>query len=495
MKVCVVGLDGATWDLLDPWMDELPTIRRFAEGLHGDLDSCIPPISVPAWKTYSTGMHPGELGVFTFVEPDFEEHRFKTVSAETFTHREIWDYLGSAGYRSAVVNMPSTSPPREIDGWMVSGPFSDADDFARPRDLQERLAAGGYSVLPDYYLSRDVADLEPALEGVRDKFDVALDLSADADFVHVTVYVTDTVQHNEWDSPDSKAFWEAVDRELGRFVEALGEEWNVVLMSDHGFGPSKGRFYLNTWLEERGYMTFDDAGLDFGDVAEFVGLDYKTVYGVIRKLRLSGLLRTALPSSFLLRVARQMPGNRKLEGTQEKLDWDADAIALAPLIYTKDRATAESIREGLLGVTDRDGEQVIRRVYFGEDLYPDADVRVPDLIVDHTDYVISDIVKPGVVFEYDVPDGMIAHHRRTGILSALGPDVRDVAIEDAKIYDLAPTVLDGFGVDVPADVRGTSLGLLGTNGRRTSMPVQRDAERVVEHDEAVEQKLEDLGYL
>ena len=495
MKVCVVGLDGATWDLLDPWLEELPTIRSFAEELHADLESSLPPISIPAWKCYSTGMHPGDLGVFTFVEPDFEERRFKTVSNETFVHREVWDYLGEAGYRSAAINVPSTSPPREIDGWMVSGPFAEPDNFARPASFQQSLIEDEYTILPEYYLSRDPTDIDAAVESARSKFDVALGVSERADFVHVTLYITDTVQHTEWDSPVSKAFWTAIDRELGRFLDRLGEEWNVVLMSDHGFGPSKGRFYLNTWLEREGYMALDDSVTDVGDVAELVGLDYKTVYGAIQTLGLAGPLRTIFPSSFLLKVARQMPGNRKLEGTQEKLDWDADAIALAPLIYTKNRAVADEIREGLLAIRDRNGTRVIDEVHYGADLYPDCEVRIPDLIVEHTDYVISDVVKSGVLFEYDLEGDLIAHHRSNGILSARGPDVRKPDLEAARLYDLTPTVLDAFGVDVPMAMRGNSLGLLGSNGRRADVPVRHDAARQVVHDEGVEQKLKDLGYL
>lgn len=494
MKVCVVGLDGATWDLLDPWLDDLPTLRRFADTVRGDLGSCVPPLSIPAWKCYSTGMNPGDLGVFTFVEPDFDDERFETVSSETFTHREIWDYLGDEGYRSAAINMPSSSPPRDIDGWMVGGPFADADDFARPRSLQEELEAQEYNVLPGYYLSRDPDDLEEGLEGVREKFDLASDLSDEADFVHLTLYVTDTVQHTEWDSPVTKEFWEGVDAELGRFVDRLGDDWNVILMSDHGFGPSTGRFYLNTWLEQEGYMEYSDS-LDFGDVAGALGLDYQTVYSTLQRLRLDDVVRTVFPSELLVRLARQMPGNRKLEGTQDKIDWDSDAIALAPLVYTKSRAIAEEIREDLLAVTDDDGNRVIDDVHFGEDLYPDADVRVPDLIIDHTDYVISDIVKEGTVFEYDLEGDLIAHHRRNGIVAAAGPDVEATSLEGARLFDIAPTVLDGFGVDVPDDMRGRSLGLLGGEGRRTSTSVDRDTERVVEHDEAVEQKLADLGYL
>ncbi|MFC7202994.1 alkaline phosphatase family protein [Haloferax namakaokahaiae] len=498
MKVCVVGLDGATWDLLDPWLDDLPTIKSFAEERRTTLDSCIPPLSMPAWKVYSTGMNPGDLGVFTFVEPDFEEERFKTVTNESFTTRELWDYLGEHGHKSAVVNMPTTYPPRDIDGWQISGPFSGKqEDYTRPAELGRTLDRNGYTILPDYYLSRDPDDIDEAVDSVETKLQTALGFTETADFVHTTLYLTDTVQHTEWDSPVCKSFWESVDEKLAWFLDQLGDDWNVVLMSDHGFGYTEGRFYLNTWLEQEGYIHIDDDGFDFGDLFGLVGLDYDRSLALMQKLRLSGLVLETLPESFLRKVARQMPGNRKLEGLQDKIDWEADAVALAPLIYTRNKAVADEIRSKLLEVTDRHGEKIIDEVYYGENVYPDADVRVPDLVIKHTDYGISDIVKPGVLFEYDGDwrHHNTAHHRRNGILTARGPDVEDVEFDEPRLYDLAPTILDGFGIDIPEGMRGESTGLLGSNSQRRDVPTDRNVERVVEHDAAVEEKLKNLGYL
>jgi predicted AlkP superfamily phosphohydrolase/phosphomutase len=500
MKVCVIGLDGATWNLLDPWMEDLPTIRSFATSTRSELDSCIPPLSMPAWKCYSTGMNPGDLGVFTFVEPDFEAEQFVTVTNDSFVTRELWDYLGEAGHRSAVVNMPTTYPPREIPGWMVSGPFSgEQAEYTYPPDLEATLEERGYEILPEYYLSRDPDDLDDARASVRTKLETALSFTDRVDFLHLTVYLTDTVQHTEWDSPVSKSFWEAIDEELGRFLGRLDDEWNVLLISDHGFGSTKGRFYLNTWLEDQGHMRLDDSGFDVGDLFATLGVEYEDVLAVLRRLGLSGVVLDWVPGSLLRTVARRMPGNRKLEGLQGRIDWDSDAIALAPLVYTKDHDTAVEIREGLLELTGPDGESVVDEVYFGADIYPDSEVRAPDLVVAHTEYGISDIVKPGVTFEFDGGwrSFKTAHHRRAGILTARGPDVRPNALDGAtpRLYDLAPTVLDGFGIDVPEAMRGESIGLLGSNAKRRDRPIDRDVDRVVAHDEAVERKLKDLGYL
>lgn len=69
MRVLVIGLDGATWDLLEPLAKEgkLQTLRNLMEGgVWGNLESTIPPVTVPAWVSFATGMNPGKLGVFGF---------------------------------------------------------------------------------------------------------------------------------------------------------------------------------------------------------------------------------------------------------------------------------------------------------------------------------------------------------------------------------------------------------------------------------------------
>jgi len=73
-RVLVIGLDGATFGLLRPWMEEgsLPNLAAIARnGASGELQSTIPPNSAPAWTSFMTGMNPGKHGVygFTRVEP------------------------------------------------------------------------------------------------------------------------------------------------------------------------------------------------------------------------------------------------------------------------------------------------------------------------------------------------------------------------------------------------------------------------------------------
>ena len=63
MKAIVIGLDGASFKLIKPWIEEgvLPNIRKVIEkGVYGDMRSCLPPVTAPNWKCYSTEKNPGE---------------------------------------------------------------------------------------------------------------------------------------------------------------------------------------------------------------------------------------------------------------------------------------------------------------------------------------------------------------------------------------------------------------------------------------------------
>ena len=56
-KVLVIGLDGATWDLIKPWAEErkLPNIKQLMyEGVWEVLESTIPSNTGPAWTSLTT---------------------------------------------------------------------------------------------------------------------------------------------------------------------------------------------------------------------------------------------------------------------------------------------------------------------------------------------------------------------------------------------------------------------------------------------------------
>ena len=66
----VLGLDGATFDLIRPWAADgtLPNFARLLEeGAHGPLRSTVPPMTAPAWTSFATGTNPGKHGLYDWI--------------------------------------------------------------------------------------------------------------------------------------------------------------------------------------------------------------------------------------------------------------------------------------------------------------------------------------------------------------------------------------------------------------------------------------------
>src|SRR5580700_7091486 len=107
-RFLILGLDGGTFDLLDPLMaaGELPFLARLAKtGLHAPLRSVFPPKTIPAWYSFATGLDPGSLGIFGFTEPNGGPGRSRIV--QSFRPNEaVWDHLSRRGVPVGVINFP-----------------------------------------------------------------------------------------------------------------------------------------------------------------------------------------------------------------------------------------------------------------------------------------------------------------------------------------------------------------------------------------------------
>ena len=99
--VFMIGWDGATFDLIRPWVAEgkLPNIARLMEkGVHGPRRSTIPPWTFPAWTSFMTGKNPGKHGIFDFLRPG-GTYDLEFVNGSHRRARTFWDLLSAAGAR------------------------------------------------------------------------------------------------------------------------------------------------------------------------------------------------------------------------------------------------------------------------------------------------------------------------------------------------------------------------------------------------------------
>jgi len=132
-RVLIIGLDGATLDLLGPLMAEgrMPFLRSILEnGAAGHLTTTFPPVTAPAWASFMTGKNPGKHGIFEFLYRRRGHLRQTPVNSRMVGAPTIWQMLSQGGKRVAAFNVPLTYPPQPINGLIIG-------DFLTPRGAQD----------------------------------------------------------------------------------------------------------------------------------------------------------------------------------------------------------------------------------------------------------------------------------------------------------------------------------------------------------------------
>ena len=337
-KMLVVGLDGACWDLISEWTEngELPNIKKLRdEGCWGTLESCVPPITCPAWQCYATGKNPGKLGVFWWERLDLENRQVVTPNSNSFKSRAFWDYLNDAGYKTGIIGMPTTYPPKNIDGFMVSGgPDCGDSGYTCPTELEAWLKQEfGYKVHPSLsvvsHSKRDSA-VEEVLKLISANFEVAKALMEKnpVDFLQATSFhINGPLQHFFYTGTATRKAWKVIDGKIGELAPNFE---HILIMSDHGTSPMIKNFFVNAWLEKEGYLVRHRTSYDF---LFRLNLNRNRVSKLLSKLRLSDFVHQF---GIVRRIARQIPdsegqlGERAGEGTLRRINWEKTKVIGSP---------------------------------------------------------------------------------------------------------------------------------------------------------------------
>src|SRR6185369_8280186 len=146
MKTIIIGLDGATFDIIRPLASDgrLPVLSRLMrEGVSSPLRSTILPNSFPGWASCTTGTSEGMHGVFSPFIKNHSSYGVRAMSGLDIMTRPVWDILSEHRARSVVLNVPTTYPPEPINGLMVTGMLTPgrASAFTYPESLKSELLA------------------------------------------------------------------------------------------------------------------------------------------------------------------------------------------------------------------------------------------------------------------------------------------------------------------------------------------------------------------
>ncbi|MGB5932189.1 MAG: alkaline phosphatase family protein [Anaerolineae bacterium] len=500
-KVCVIGLDGATLSLVGPWAQagELPVLRGLMEeGVTGILRSTIPPITPAAWTSFATGKNPGKHGVFDHIYRREGSYEVEPVSSRLCAAKTLWRLISEGGKKVGVINVPLTYPPQEVNGFLVTGMFTPSDrvEFTYPPSLAGELKreVGGYMVGG----TRPKEDYQRFLDQLyvrqKNRMETALYLMRryDCDFFMVVFNGTDLVQHKFWKFMDEKhpqhdprggeryrqailEFYRQADEDLGRIIEALGEEVTLVIMSDHGAGVASRYFVVNNWLLREGFLRLKDGLL--------TRLKYHLFRGGYTPLSiLNALSRLGFGIATRAFAMGNKPGLlRKAFLSWLDIDWsETMAYALGHLygqIYLNvegrepqgkvrpgreyEELREQAIRSLAAATEDDSGEKIVGDIYRKEEIYSGPYIdRAPDILFALRDRRSMALAQQQFSSHllFDPAIRVSASHRMGGLLMMRGPGVRKGAeLEGTRIIDLAPTILYILGLDIPSDMDGRVL--------------------------------------
>ncbi len=549
-RLVVLGLDGATWTVLDPMRRRglMPNLDALlSNAAHGTLTSIIPPVTTAAWTTMMTGCNPPRHGVFDHRYYDAPAGRMKVNHSGRIRVPTVWHQLSAAGRSIICLNLPGLFPPPPgLRGVVVSGmdaPHLEGALQACP-EFGVRLRAEVPAYALRYFWKRAPQSLDEltrnaqsTVESFRGRAEGALLADRhvpDWSVLMVQFQNLDPFQHRSWrylnvdetgiDEPEwNQAAAEVIrglDIAIGLLCELADRRGAAVLaVSDHGFGPCLGRVDVNRILLDAGVARLPG----------WVGNLRRRLRQARDRLRVWNAKRgdpTARSASFDQSISAQFP-----------FDWKR-TLAFAPhqdtaaMVYVNSAARQGLTRDSAPLFTPRQIDDACqaaaqalgqaRHPETGKPLFPQiiataqayhldpAREGYPDLIAlpDDPYWVRTRLTGDG---SWVTPDpNLPGTHRPEGIVALAGAGMAPGRSLEARLIDVTPTILSLLGLPVPDHVEGQAITEKLVNTESTSAfnlarkdaakellegPHRRPFEYTDEEQAVLEQRLADLGYL
>lgn len=549
-RVLVVGLDGATFDLISPLVEagKMPTLAGLIRtGGSGVLRSIVPPHTAAAWSTLITGKNPGQHGVSGFEQIALRDYgcRGDLTQSHMLAGQTIFDLLGGSGMRVGAVRIPMTYPAWQINGVMVSGYPSPnrTGGHTWPTSLSQDVPP--MVAMPS---SNDPGErLSVLLREISTCTDIAQHLldSETFDLFMVVYQQPDQAHHFFWHfiDPASPCYsiagakthgdaiarvYQQIDVELARLLAAAEPDMTLIV-SDHGAARSpRQQFHVNAWLSTLGLLRLRNPQQTFGQ--RFYS-HRSRMLSRARRIQLRRFLERILPQSIRSRMEEFILN-------VDQVDWSMTQVYRFPLpelteglaINLRGRQPQgivepgheyDSLRTKLLEELRRlrtpNGDPLVAHVWLREELFSgDHASDWPDIVFRLHPDVQAGTACSGPLFS-PVPMQAFERHSGThderGILVASGAGIKPgSAPDEARLLDFAPTVFRLLGADIPTSFEGRILTEMLTDGasmttiqparsasqREFVQPVAEPVAAAVlsaEDEQTIRDRLRDLGYL
>jgi predicted AlkP superfamily phosphohydrolase/phosphomutase len=505
-RVLVIGLDGATLDIIKPLMMEgkLPNLSRMAaNGVYGKLFSTILPLSPTAWTSFSSGKNAGKHGIYDFSKRAAGSYDFALTTSLDDQADGLWDIIGSYNGRSIVVNVPLTYPPKPLNGVMISGfpTPTTKEDYTYPKELlpilKEEFGSIHIHKPSVLYRKGNEAEITDAVnEATRQQTAITRYLMRTMEWnLTVSVYdATDVIGHYFWayidrnhpkfdpklEQPVRKLVEDVhveLDRGIGELLAEAGENSLRFVISDHGFGSVYYGVYINNWLLDQNYMhlkTNKSVRLRYWGFKH--GIHTYNLLQLGKKLGLVRSIESAYATkSFMLKLLKTA------SLSLEDIDWTKTRVYSAGnfgqlYLNMKNREpngiVAEEEAKPLLDelvvklrkLEDPNTHRpMFDRIYSKYDVFQGkANQNAPDIVFfdENMMYAAHRMFELGsnkLVSLHPIYSG---HHKMDGIVFAEGGGIMPLSgkMENLpNLVDVAPTILHYLGSHVPVDMDGRLL--------------------------------------
>ena len=535
-RILIIGLDGATFDVLKPMMDEglMPNVRRaVTQGASGILQSTTPPITPAAWTTFLTGKQPGSHGIIDFERYDVHSNKLSFNNTQRLARvRTIWQIMSDHGLKVGSVTVPMTWPPTPVNGFVVTGfdtPSTRAH-FAHPTEIEteilqrwpdpilgtnwRRKTFGGDRLFAENidYMCHSFHQGAEMTIWLADRFGW--------DVVMVVMKLVDNLQHKAWKYLDPRwshrnprrskiarrGFVEA-DQAVGKLMDyAKVNNATVLMVSDHGHGSLEAKVQPNRLLHRWGYLALQTRPVQWrtraqyvwdrlrgrtgkfarrGDIAHDLAVDFSKTQACVMHAGMAGFLYVNL-------------AGRQPTGIVSQDEYEALRDELRERLLSEDCHVRNPAGESI---------QLFSAVHKPEELYGcsrEDQPWLPDLILTpHNGLAVVRKIRGSGVVRWLPYRRLEGTHRPDGILIATGPGIRQTTDLHAHIADCAPTILAALGVPIPADMNGHVIESLFNSPpqityQQTEQVIVGESTETVysERDlQQVTERLADLGYL
>lgn len=514
-KVFIFGIDGGSFEIIKKLISDgrLPTFQRLMQnGTRGVMRSTLPPHTAPGWVSAATGVGPGTHGVYQFWDTQGSSYVGKFMGSKDWGAEPLWKILNEAGLKTGIINVPMTHPPYPLDGYIITWPLSNTLRYSYPDNLLSEIAVHGGHYLPDvstmYHGEGDY--LEKALK-ITQKRTQTIQYLVNAhewDLMMAVFPEVDRICHFYWHFWDEQSveyrhgatseerqaitrIYEATDQALAAILSSLPDDTLVLIISDHGFGPGELNFNVQTFLQDKGFLS--TRPVDFLSATEAAKVEAGS--GNWFSYEEHGKRYTVDWSK--TRVYMAAPGsygvNINLKGRQEQ-----GIVEMVEFEHVR----TQVIKELMMVKHPTTGDFLFQNVLRSEEVYQgERQKKAPDLLLIPRSFgvMVNHNLVPGQWFSSPAQKGM---HRQEGIILAAGPGVKPGhVLETAKLEDILPTVLHHFGLSIPQYAEGKVLPiydeLVPFTESSAGAVVRPEMESSYSKEEQaeIEERLKALGYL